>query len=195
MGLLGPGQRVPGRHQATALPLEDEIARASAAPRHANLARAVLRSARPRTRRVASLRGELPPDLAEPVLPLRAAAQFERGTDVGTRRLKPKRNMSRPECSRDFEYRTRRLQGPRPRRLPERPAGRAGAHRTCGESTRAHPEPAAGIRRPPVGCTPRAGSGDRRYCCSRDSGAGPRGAQEHAHESAPTRSRSRHPDA
>ena len=33
----------PGRHQATVLPLDDEAARASAAPRHARLARAVLR--------------------------------------------------------------------------------------------------------------------------------------------------------
>lgn len=33
----------PGRHQATALPLDDEVARASAGPRHARLARAVLR--------------------------------------------------------------------------------------------------------------------------------------------------------
>lgn len=33
----------PGRHQATALPLDDDVARASAAPRHARLARAVLR--------------------------------------------------------------------------------------------------------------------------------------------------------
>lgn len=34
----------PGRHQATMLPLDDDVARASAAPRHARLARAVLRS-------------------------------------------------------------------------------------------------------------------------------------------------------
>jgi AcrR family transcriptional regulator len=34
----------PGRHEATSLPLDDEVARASAAPRHARLARAVLRS-------------------------------------------------------------------------------------------------------------------------------------------------------
>jgi AcrR family transcriptional regulator len=34
----------PGRHEATALPLDDEVARDSAAPRHAELARAVLRS-------------------------------------------------------------------------------------------------------------------------------------------------------
>lgn len=34
----------PGRHQATTLPLDDDVARASAAPRHAELLRAVLRS-------------------------------------------------------------------------------------------------------------------------------------------------------
>ncbi len=34
----------PGRHQATILPLDDDVARASAAPRHTQLARAVLRS-------------------------------------------------------------------------------------------------------------------------------------------------------
>lgn len=34
----------PGRHQATTLPLDDDIAHASAGPRHAGLARAVLRS-------------------------------------------------------------------------------------------------------------------------------------------------------
>lgn len=34
----------PGRHEATTLPLDDDVARASAAPRHAELARAVLRS-------------------------------------------------------------------------------------------------------------------------------------------------------
>lgn len=34
----------PGRHQATTLPLDDDLARASAGPRHARLARAVLRS-------------------------------------------------------------------------------------------------------------------------------------------------------
>ena len=34
----------PGRHQATSLPLDDDAAHASAAPRHAALARAVLRS-------------------------------------------------------------------------------------------------------------------------------------------------------
>jgi len=34
----------PGRHQATSLPLDDDVAGASAGPRHAALARAVLRS-------------------------------------------------------------------------------------------------------------------------------------------------------
>ncbi len=34
----------PGRHRATTLPLDDDVARASAAPRHARLARAVLHS-------------------------------------------------------------------------------------------------------------------------------------------------------
>jgi len=34
----------PGRHEATTLPLDDDVARASAAPRHARLARAALRS-------------------------------------------------------------------------------------------------------------------------------------------------------
>ncbi|HEY6931781.1 MAG TPA: WHG domain-containing protein [Marmoricola sp.] len=34
----------PGRHQATTLPLDDDVARVSAGPRHARLARAVLRS-------------------------------------------------------------------------------------------------------------------------------------------------------
>jgi AcrR family transcriptional regulator len=34
----------PGRHEATTLPLDDDVARASAAPRHAALARAALRS-------------------------------------------------------------------------------------------------------------------------------------------------------
>lgn len=34
----------PGRHAATTLPLDDDVARASAAPRHAALSRAVLRS-------------------------------------------------------------------------------------------------------------------------------------------------------
>ncbi|MGN6574728.1 MAG: TetR/AcrR family transcriptional regulator [Nocardioides sp.] len=34
----------PGRHEATTLPLDDDVARASAAPRHAALSRAVLRS-------------------------------------------------------------------------------------------------------------------------------------------------------
>lgn len=34
----------PGRHEATTVPLDEEVARASAAPRHAELARAVLRS-------------------------------------------------------------------------------------------------------------------------------------------------------
>jgi len=34
----------PGRHQATSLQLDDDVARASAGPRHAALARAVLRS-------------------------------------------------------------------------------------------------------------------------------------------------------
>ena len=34
----------PGRHEATALPLDDDVARAGAGPRHARLARAVLRS-------------------------------------------------------------------------------------------------------------------------------------------------------
>jgi len=34
----------PGRHQATSLPLDDQVARGSAGPRHARLARAVLRS-------------------------------------------------------------------------------------------------------------------------------------------------------
>jgi AcrR family transcriptional regulator len=34
----------PGRHQATALPLDDDVALAGAGPRHAGLARAVLRS-------------------------------------------------------------------------------------------------------------------------------------------------------
>jgi AcrR family transcriptional regulator len=33
----------PGRHEATTLPLDDDVARASAAPRHAELARAALR--------------------------------------------------------------------------------------------------------------------------------------------------------
>jgi AcrR family transcriptional regulator len=33
----------PGRHEATTLPLDDDVARASAAPRHAALARAALR--------------------------------------------------------------------------------------------------------------------------------------------------------
>jgi AcrR family transcriptional regulator len=34
----------PGRHEATALPLDDDVAATSAGPRHARLARAVLRS-------------------------------------------------------------------------------------------------------------------------------------------------------
>lgn len=34
----------PGRHEATTVPLDDDVARASAGPRHAELARAVLRS-------------------------------------------------------------------------------------------------------------------------------------------------------
>jgi hypothetical protein len=33
----------PGRHEATTMPLDDDVAHASAAPRHAELARAVLR--------------------------------------------------------------------------------------------------------------------------------------------------------